>query len=152
MIKILKSPTADTRTCDVKEVTKEQLKNSSYLHIADVKSAMAFFQEKLMKAAEIHDHTKISGLDRFYNDFKTEFKEHTWYDWHKKSERHHIADKDGLKSDVDLIDVLEYIADCVMAGMARSGDVYDLELPNEVLQKAFKNTVGKLKEEVSIDE
>lgn len=43
MIKIQPSETADTRTCDVSKVTKEQLKKSSYQHIADVRAALAYF-------------------------------------------------------------------------------------------------------------
>ncbi len=48
------------------------------------------------------------------------------------------------------LDVLEYISDCVMAGMARSGSVYDLTMPPELLERAFKNTVELLKGQVTI--
>ena len=51
---------------------------------------------------------------------------------------------------MNLIDVLEMIADCVLAGMARSGSVYPLNLPTEVLVKAFENTVQLLKENVKV--
>jgi len=101
-------------------------------------------------AKEKHDQTKISGIDQFFSDFKTEFKEHSWYDNHKKEERHHIQHPEGVRSDVDLIDVLEYVADCVMAGMARSGSVYDLKLPDEVLRLALKNTTEKLKAQIEV--
>ncbi len=37
------------------------------------------------------------------------------------------------------------VADCVMAGMARSGSVYELKLDPEVLWRAFGNTVELLK-------
>ena len=53
---------------------------------------------------------------------------------------------------VDVIDVLDFIADCVMAGMARSGSVYELRLSPELLEKAFQNTVTLLKENVQIAE
>lgn len=53
-----------------------------------------------------------------------------------------------MPEDVNLLDVLEYISDCVMAGMARSGSVYDLTMPPELLERAFKNTVELLKKEV----
>jgi len=53
-----------------------------------------------------------------------------------------------VPEDVNLLDVLEYISDCVMAGMARSGSVYDLTMPPELLERAFKNTVELLKKEV----
>lgn len=42
------------------------------------------------------------------------------------------------------------IADCVMAGMARSGSVYALNLNPEVLRKAFDNTVDLLKANVVV--
>lgn len=46
--------------------------------------------------------------------------------------------------DVNLIDVLDFIADCCMAGLARSGSVYELKLPAELLQRAFQNTIRHL--------
>lgn len=42
------------------------------------------------------------------------------------------------------------IENCVMAGMARSGEVYPLELPDELLQRAFQNTVELLKSNVEV--
>jgi len=42
------------------------------------------------------------------------------------------------------------IADCVMAGMARSGSVYQITIPPEVLQRAFDNTVDLLKSQVVV--
>ena len=151
MIKIQKSATADTRTCDVSLVSKEQLKSASFSHIADVRQALAHFQKKLQEAGERHDFTKIEGIDQFHSDFKTKFEVHEWWDSHRKLERHHIGQADGVRDDVDLVDVLEFVADCVMAGMARSGRVYDLTLPNEVLQKALKNTTEKLKAQVRVE-
>jgi hypothetical protein len=56
-----------------------------------------------------------------------------------------------VPSDVNLIDVLDMIADCVMAGMARSGSVYPLKINPEVLARAFENTVELLKSEISIE-
>lgn len=151
MIKIQPSETADTRTCDVSKVTREQLKKSSYQHIADVRAALAYFQKKIQEAGERHDFTKLEGLDQFYSDFRTGFKTTIWWDEHRLKERHHIGQPDGVRDDIDLVDVLEFIADCVMAGMGRSGSVYDLKLDDAVLQKAFKNTTDKLKAQVMVD-
>lgn len=39
-------------------------------------------------------------------------------------ERHHLLSR--TPEDVNLVDVFEYIADCVMAGMARTGEVNDV--------------------------
>lgn len=151
MISIKKSHTADTRTCDVSKVTKEVLLQSSFQHKDDVKAAMTFFSTMLMDAAAKHDHTKISHIDEFHSDFKTGFKVTKWWDMHRAVERHHIGQADGVKGDVDLVDVIEYIADCVMAGMGRSGSVYPLHLQPELLEKAFQNTVEKLKAEVVVE-
>lgn len=64
--------------------------------------------------------------------------------------RHHLNMEDGVRADVNLIDVLDFIADCVMAGMARSGSVYPLKLSPEVLERAFQNTVELLKGQVVV--
>lgn len=152
MIEIHKSETADTRTCDVSKVTKEQLTASTNSHIDDVRKGLLFFAGQIFRAAEKHDYTKLSEMEQFFADFKTGFEVHTWWDNHQKQERHHIGSPAGVREDVDLIDVLEFITDCVMAGMARSGSVYELKLSDELLQKAFKNTVEKLKAQVVVKE
>lgn len=80
----------------------------------------------------------------------TGFKQTGWWDRHRKLNRHHLHQEDGIPADVNLIDVLDFIADCVMAGMARSGSVTPLELPPELLSRAFQNTVEMLKSQVSV--
>lgn len=47
--------------------------------------------------------------------------------------------------------MLEYISDCVMAGMARSGTVYEVEIDQDVLRVAFTNTVTLLISNVDVD-
>jgi hypothetical protein len=151
MIKIRPSPTADTRTCDWSKVTKETLLTSSEQHIRDVKEGLAFFSLALWRAGEMHDHDKITELDHFHADFRTGFKETGWWDNHRRVNRHHLTESDGIPADVNLVDVLDYITDCVMAGMARSGSVRPLALPDELLQRAFQNTVEMLKANVQIE-
>ena len=150
MIEIRKSPTADTRTCDVTKVERHQLLASSRQHIADVAKAMAFFSSKLFAAAAEHDYDKLTDIDWFYADFKTKFAQTEWWDNHRKIHRHHLGHADGVPGDVNLLDLLEYISDCVMAGMARSGDVYALEASDELLRRAFENTVELLKSQVKV--
>jgi hypothetical protein len=150
MIVIEPSPTADTRTCDVTTVTQQQLLNSSRQHIEDVQQALFFFQVLLASAARRHDRDKITDIEGFYRDFQTKFAQTTWWDRHRRINRHHLTQEDGIPPDVNLIDVLDFIADCVMAGMARSGSVYPLELPAELLERAFQNTVALLKGEVTV--
>ncbi len=152
MIEIKASPTADTRTCDVTKVSKQQLLDSSRQHIADVAQAMAFFSSKLFVAAAEHDYDKLTGIDWFYSDFQTRFEQTGWWDNHRKIHRHHLGQADGVPVDVNLIDLLEYISDCVMAGMARSGSVYALEPSDDLLRRAFDNTVEILKSQVSVEE
>lgn len=150
MIEIQKSETADTRTCDYANTSKETLYRSSVQHISDVQEGLAFFGRLLRDAAERHDYDKLSDIDSFHADFVTGFKETGWWDRHRKLNRHHLLQADGVPEDVNLIDVLDMIADCVMAGMARSGSVYELKLEPEVLWRAFVNTVELLKGEVVV--
>jgi hypothetical protein len=112
--------------------------------------AMGFFESELCKAAINHDHTKLSGIDQFHADFQTNFKQTSWWDNHRKEERHHLGNPDGVPEDVNLVDVLEYISDCVMAGKARSGKVYDIDINESVLWMAFKNTCQMLEKEVVV--
>jgi hypothetical protein len=53
---------------------------------------------------------------------------------------------------VNLIDVIEYISDCVMAGMARSGSVFPLVASDELLRRAFENTVALLSSQITVRE
>jgi len=150
MIIVDKSPTADTRTCDFANVTKETLRESSLQHIFDVAKGLMFFGETIHTAAAHHDTDKLSDIDGFHADFVTGFKQTGWWDRHRQLNRHHLNVADGIRDDVNLIDVLDYIADCVMAGMARSGSVYELKLPPELLEQAFQNTVTLLKNQVTV--
>lgn len=150
MIQIHKSATADTRTCDFANTSKETLLASSHQHIGDVQQALAFMRDMLRKQSEIHDHDKISDIEGFHRDFVTGFKQTTWWDNHRKVNRHHLLQADGVPADVNLIDVLDMICDCVMAGMARSGSVYPLNIEVDVLRRAFDNTVELLKSNVEV--
>lgn len=150
MLRIRKSQTADTRTCDFANTSKETLLASSLQHIEDVQDALWFMIKRLDKAAEVHDHDKISDIEGFHRDFVTGFTQTTWWDNHRKVNRHHLLQADGIPEDVNLIDVLDMICDCVMAGMARSGSVYPLNIDIDVLRRAFDNTVELLKKNVEI--
>lgn len=151
MITVQKSATADTRTCDYANVSKAVLLASSKQHIDDVRQALGFFATQLGWAGRQHDTDKITDIDGFHRDFLTGFKQTEWWDRHRKLNRHHLTNEDGIPKDVNLIDVLDFIADCVMAGMARSGSVYELKLPPELLERAFQNTVELLKREVVVE-
>jgi len=153
MIKIKKSATADTRTCDVTKVSSELLLESSESHIEDVKAGMVFFGNKIKTAGQLHDITKIAYHDDFYKDFINKFdgeENQSWYRMHQEEERHHLKDPKYIQDDVNIIDILEMITDGVMAGMARSGEYRKEEIPADLLQKAFDNTITLLLKEVTV--
>ena len=150
-ITIHPSPTADSRTSDPSTVSIDQLRDSSMAHIADVQRGLALFQYMLADAATRHDTDKITDLAGFYANFQTGFAEQDWFDRHRKLNRHHLFQSDGVPKDVNLIDVLDLIADCVMAGLGRAGEVYPLNLDPDVLMTAFKNTVELLKAHVVVE-
>lgn len=150
MIKIQQSKTADTRSCDYANTSKETLLASSLQHIGDVQAALGFMAGLLLQAAGRHDYDKLTDIEGFHRDFVTGFAQTTWWDAHRKLNRHHLLAEDGIPADVNLIDVLDMICDCVMAGMARTGSVYPLEINPEVLMKAFNNTVDVLKANVEV--
>jgi hypothetical protein len=151
VIRIKPSQTADTRTCDFTKVNKDTLLASSKQHIGDVHRALGYFQEAIGDAAMRHDTDKITDIDGFHRDFLTGFTVTEWWDRHRKLNRHHLTNEDGIPEDVNLIDVLDFIADCVMAGMARSGSVYPLDLSPVVLERAFQNTVALLKAQIVVE-
>lgn len=140
MIRIGTSATADTRTCDFRMVSRDTLRASSEQHIGDVRKAMHYFAQMILHAGVSHDADKLTDLDNFHADFLTGFAQTGWWDRHRAKNRHHLEHADGVPDDVNLIDVLEFVADCVMAGMARSGSVRPLNIAPETLARAFENT------------
>jgi hypothetical protein len=152
MIVINKSSTADTRSCDWSSVSKDQLLESSIQHIDDVKKGIEFMCDTLLRSVHRHDHDKISDIDGFHRDFVTGFKEHQWFDNHIQVNRHHLGYPEAVPEDVDLLDIIEMVVDCTMAGMGRSDEIYPIEIPNEVLQRAVNNTMLRLKSEIIIKE
>lgn len=152
MIKIKQSKNADTRSAEG-EVTKDMLLDNSLSHIGDVSEGCNYIAELLKERGGKHDYTKIDYIDDFHDAFKesrewgSDFKRFPWWQKHM-DERHHLNDR--CPEDVDLIDVLEMIIDCCMAGMARSGNVYDIELSSEILQRAVENTKNMLIDEIEV--
>ena len=151
-----KSPTADTRSAK-EPVSQSTLLNSSAMHIEDVRKAMKIFEQEIASRAALHDWTKIEFIDDFHKQFSHAQETGNWPDgkewWYKKYhlvERHHL--KDRVPKDVDLIDVMEMIADCCAAGMARSGTYRDDDPENikDILYVAYKNTIKKLLTKIEV--
>jgi hypothetical protein len=150
-IRIKKSPTADTRTCDWSKVTKEQLLESSKQHIDDIREGFWFFRGMLEEQAYRHDLSKITHIDDFHRNFATGFKEKDWWEYHQLVERHHFNESKYIPEDINLIDILDQIIDGCMAGMARSGEYRQEHIDPELLMRAYRNTVNLLLKHIEVD-
>lgn len=151
MIYIKKSTTADSRTCNFSNVTKQQLLDSTYLHLSDIKKGFDFFILLMLKQSANHDLTKLSHIDDFYRNFKSGFEEIDWWELHQEKERHHLNNPKFIQDDVNLIDIIDQIIDGVMAGIARSGQYRQEHISPELLTKAYDNTVKLLLNEVKLE-
>ena len=154
-IKIARNTCGDTRTA-TEIPTMTAFKMSNDLHKKDVERMMLEIAKDINVQGESHDWTKITEpyASQFYRELcatiegKMDFEQGDWYPMHCRTERHHL--NEHCPEDVNLIDVIEMICDCVCAGMARSGDVYPIKIPNEILQQAVENTVLMCKDAVEV--
>lgn len=155
MITIKKNPNGDTRTAP-KEVSFEQFQEANDMHRADVAAVMWELSKMVDATGEMHDCTKKTQERMFYRDFLNamnngaDFVNGEWYQLHVHAERHHLLSH--CPDDVNLIDVMEMLADCVCAGMARSGEIRSLEINNETLSMAVKNTIELIKSMIVVEE
>ena len=137
-------------------ITFEQFQEANDMHIDSVREVMWELAKLVDKTGELHDCTKKSQERMFYRDFVNtqengaDFVNGEWYKLHVKAERHHLLS--NCPDDVNLIDVLEMIVDCVCAGLARSGDIRDLEINSEILDRAVKNTAKLIKGMIEVVE
>lgn len=150
-----------TKNCDTRalkpgqELDKELVKKDTLSHIIAVQMCGDFICEKIQEQFAAHDNTKLGkNLNAFKAALESrtvgaEFKKQDWWKLHL-TERHHLNDR--CPDDVNLVDVLELICDCVSAGLARTGAVYDIELPTEILEKAVKNTANLLIDNIEVKE
>jgi hypothetical protein len=146
------SPSADTRSAD-HPVTEDELRESTAMHIDDVKRGMEWLAGLLREAGGRHDWTKLRYFPSFYRQFseaqKTGCWGNGWYDRiHLKKERHHL--EDGGPADVTLLDVLEHIVDGVMAGKARKGEYRPDVLGAGILERAYANTQKMISDAVRV--
>jgi hypothetical protein len=155
--KIKKNNLGDTRTAD-RCPTFTEFNDANIDHANEVEEMMVNIGNEIKAAGRHHDYTKLWEPNRslFYRELcaKIEgkidsFEDGEWYPMHCRTERHHI--NNHCPDDVNLIDVLEMICDCVCAGMARSGNVYPVNISSEILQKAVKNTVEMCIKSVEIE-
>ena len=146
---------ADSRTADDK-LSKESLLESTEIHQNDVKRIMDYMADLIIRKGNKHDYTKTKYFDEFSENVLNphtddEFKQADWYQMHVSEERHHL--NANCPVDVDLFDVLEMIADCIVAGKGRAGKVTPpyLKLKDPfILERAYWNTVKMLDDVVEV--
>lgn len=157
-IKIKHNTLGDTRTA-TKVPTFYEFVDANRDHVDDVEKMMNELANVICKRGSNHDFTKMNDPHKslFYRELCAKIEEKIdsfvdgeWYPLHCKTERHHL--NEYCPEDVNLIDVLEMISDCVCAGMARSGNVYPVEISSDILQKAVKNTVQMCIDAVEVTE
>lgn len=152
---IKKNPNGDTRTAP-KGITFEQFAAANDSHINDVNRVMQRLAEEVSAAGELHDYTKKDFEHEFYKDFVATMNEDAdfvngwWYQKHIHDERHHPLSY--CHEDINLIDILEMVVDCTVAGLARSGEVRPMEVNADILSKAVNNTMKMIKDMVVVKE
>jgi len=146
-VKIKRNVLGDTRTA-TRVPTFYEFVDSNESHMDDVLNMMYELATDIRKAGKDHDFTKREDPEKslFYRELcatiegnMDSFIDGKWYSMHCCTERHHL--NEHCPEDVNLIDVLEMICDCVCAGMARSGNVRPVSISDDILRKAFDNTV-----------
>jgi len=150
---IKKTNRCDTRTLPPGTIVSEQdAKIDTEYHIEAVQKLGDALADALKEQFNKHDFTKLDFLDWFTKGLNKgidskEFDE--WYKMHVNTERHHLLK--SVPDDVNLIDVLEMLCDCCAAGMARTGKVFDVEIPPEILTKAVANTVNMIIKSIKVE-
>ena len=156
-LKIHRNTNGDSRVA-TKVPTFSEFNDSNFEHCENVRIMMINFSKDIQAQGGKHDWTKIEEPYRsmFYRDMcnaiegRMKFEDGEWSKLHYATERHHLLR--NVPNDVNLIDVIEMIADCVCAGMARSGEVRPLEIDEFILMKAIDNTVKLMAESIELQE
>lgn len=162
IVKVKPNNMGDTRTTG-RIPTRSEFAEANGEHIDDVRRVMEQIAAEINWRGTVHDWTKTDYEAMFYKDFceflepdalgvkvedRKPFTDKDWYKLHIRKERHHL--NANPPEDVNLIDILEMIADSVCAGRARNklGAVYPFDISDELLREAFDNTVKLIKDRV----
>ncbi len=152
-VPIYRNSDGDTRTARP-DVSYDDFHTANLMHKSDVYRLMNLLANMIEDAGRTHDFTKIDSEMSFFRDFQNtialgvDFTKLPWYRGHITNERHHLNDR--CPEDVNLIDVLEMITDCCAAGAARSGKFSDIPLSDEILRKAYENTIKLIQDSIII--
>jgi len=140
---------ADSRSVEnFDSLTPESLYKQTLNHKKAVELIINDFAQTLIQKSKEHDHTKLSydgkSIDpEFFNAIKSgktgsEFYELDWWKRHASEESHHDL---ANHEDVNLIDIVEMVSDCIAAGLARTGEIYPINIDQETINRAINNTV-----------
>jgi hypothetical protein len=119
------------------DVTTAEIIKDTKSHIGDVIAVGKFLTDIFTKQVKAHDTTKLEHPEMYAHDLAKHFQGTDllgFWEIHRQ-ERHH-----DTPEDVNLLDILEKIIDGCVAGTARKGDVYPIEIPVDVLLAAVANT------------
>ena len=156
IVEIDKSPNADSRTADKGKVSFEDFSKATDMHREDVKNVIYELARRLREIGDKHDWTKKEQEDEYYDSYVTakkngtDFHKSDWYRNHVKEERHHI--KYHVAPDINLLDILEVICDHCCDELVEKGKVGKMDIDEDVLMKAFNNTVEFVKSFIRLDD
>ena len=156
IVEIDKSPNADSRTADKGKVSFEDFSKATDMHREDVKNVIYELARRLREIGDKHDWTKKEQEDEYYDSYVTakkngtDFHKSDWYRNHVKEERHHI--KYHVAPDINLLDILEVICDHCCDELVEKGSVGKMDIDEDVLMKAFNNTVELVKSFIRLDD
>jgi len=155
-IKIKRSRSADSRTAEYLPSLNEVI-NATIQHQNDVREALQWLQHKLYNIGLRHDYSKLYNMTEFYDSYVKSYEDKNytfckdkWYSEIHSKERHNL--QDYPPDDINLLDVLEYIADRVMGDLGRWGRYKEYKLSPELLTKAYNNTIELLKNNSEVEE
>lgn len=107
-------------------------------HIDDVKNLLENVITGLRERAKKHDHTKLTviGTNKLLTALNDNSEEawKAWKEYHFKQERHHPEFHTTIR-DMNLIDLLEMVADGAAAQYRRKGDKVDYDEQVEFFKK-----------------
>lgn len=155
MIRIYRNPNGDSRTAKA-NTTLKAFSEANDMHKKDVSNIMNELALGIQIKGATHDYTKKTAEILFYKDFvsankkDTDFLKSEWYKFHIEKERHHLLSR--CPDDVNLLDVLEMVVDCVCAGLSRSGEVREIEIDEKILMKALTNTTKLIESMIELKE
>ena len=125
---IIMEPTPNATYIYDKQDKREALEDTRR-HQEAVEQLMKAIALEIQNRATYHDYTKFKYEDLTFSE-------------HMKLERHHLNIGPGVPGDVNIIDLVEFICDCVSAGAQRSQSLNFnyLKVNESLLQPIINNT------------